>query len=174
VWLLSGPAFPILGDLLRYTVAPIISLAILPAMLRKIFEPHPVPQDFKREFPMSLALRPKQLRAAAEESAFLIPAAAQLQFQYSRIKCPVRLFHGDEDHFIECEQSRRLHRALPRSTLHFVKNAGHMAHYADPLIISQSVEALVGQAEPKGAPEAPPLLRPGRGSRVAQQTLRKR
>jgi pimeloyl-ACP methyl ester carboxylesterase len=142
VWLLSGPAVPILGDLFRYTLAPIISLAILPAMLRKIFEPHPVPQAFKREFPISLALRPKQLRAAAEESAFLIPAAAQLQSQYSRIKCPVRLFHGDQDHFIECEQSRHLHQALPRSTLHFVQNAGHMVHYADPHVISQTVEAL--------------------------------
>jgi pimeloyl-ACP methyl ester carboxylesterase len=141
VWLLSGPAVPILGDLLRYTVAPIISLAILPAMLRKIFEPHPVPQAFKREFPISLALRPKQLRAAAEESALLIPAAAQLQSQYPRIKCPVRLFHGDEDRFIESEQSRHLHQALPRSVLHFVQNAGHMVHYADPRIISQTVEA---------------------------------
>jgi pimeloyl-ACP methyl ester carboxylesterase len=142
VLLLSGPAVPILGDLFRYTVAPIISLAILPALLRKIFGPHPVPQAFKREFPISLALRPKQLRAAAEESAFLIPAAAQLQSQYRRIKCPVRLFHGDQDHFIECEQSRHLQQALPRSALHFIRNAGHMAHYADPLIIAQAVEAL--------------------------------
>jgi pimeloyl-ACP methyl ester carboxylesterase len=144
VWLLSGPAVPILGDLFRYTLAPIISFTILPAMLRKIFEPHPVPQAFKREFAISLALRPKQLRAAAEESAFLIPAAAQLQSQYSRIKCPVRLFHGDQDHFIECEQSRHLHQALPRSTLHLVPNAGHMVHYADPIIISQTVEAHSG------------------------------
>jgi pimeloyl-ACP methyl ester carboxylesterase len=29
VWLLSGPAVPIMGDLLRYTVAPIISLAMV-------------------------------------------------------------------------------------------------------------------------------------------------
>jgi pimeloyl-ACP methyl ester carboxylesterase len=142
VWLLSGPAVPIVGDVFRYTLAPIISLAILPAMLRKIFGPHPVPEAFKREFPISLALRPKQLRAAAEESAFLIPAAAQLQSQYPRIKCPVRVFHGAEDHFIECEQSRHLHHALPRSVLHFVQNAGHMVHYADPRIISQSVEAV--------------------------------
>jgi pimeloyl-ACP methyl ester carboxylesterase len=142
VWLLSGPAVPIVGDVFRYTLAPIISLAILPATLRKIFGPHPVPEAFKREFPISLALRPKQLRAAAEESAFLIPAAAQLQSQYPRIKCPVRVFHGDEDHFIECEQSRHLHHALPRSVLHFVQNAGHMVHYADPRIISQSVEAV--------------------------------
>jgi hypothetical protein len=26
--------------------------------------------------------------------------------------------------------------------LHFVQNAGHMVHYADPRIISQSVEAV--------------------------------
>jgi pimeloyl-ACP methyl ester carboxylesterase len=142
VWLLSGPAVPVLGDILRYTVAPIISLAMLPALLRKIFRPQPVPQPFKKEFPISLALRPKQLRAAAEESALLIPAAAQLQAQYARIKCPVRLFHGDQDHFIECEQSRHLHRALPRSALHLVQNAGHMVHYADPRIISETVEAL--------------------------------
>jgi pimeloyl-ACP methyl ester carboxylesterase len=142
VWLLSGPAVPIVGDVFRYTLAPIISLAILPAMLRKIFGPYPVPEAFKREFPISLALRPKQLRAAAEESAFLIPAAAQLQSQYPRIKCPVRVFHGAEDHFIECEQSRHLHHALPRSVLHFVQNAGHMVHYADPRIISQCVEAV--------------------------------
>jgi pimeloyl-ACP methyl ester carboxylesterase len=142
VWLLSGPAVPILGDLLRYTVAPIISLAILPLSLRKIFAPRPVPQSFKREFPISLALRPKQLRAAAEESAFLIPAAAQLQSQYRHIKCPVRLFHGDQDHFIEREQSRHLHQVLPRSVLHFVKDAGHMVHYADPVVITRVVHAL--------------------------------
>jgi pimeloyl-ACP methyl ester carboxylesterase len=138
----QGPAVPILGDLFRYTLAPIISFTILPAMLRKIFEPRPVPPAFKREFPISLALRPKQLRAAAEESAFLIPAAAQLQWQYPRIECPVRIVHGDEDHFIECEQSRRLDQALPHSALHLVQNAGHMVHYADAHVISKTVETL--------------------------------
>jgi pimeloyl-ACP methyl ester carboxylesterase len=142
VWLLSGPAVPVLGDLLRYTIAPIISFAMLPGLLRKIFAPRPVPQVFERQFPISLALRPKQLRAAAEESAFLVPAAAQLQSQYPRIKCPVRLFHGDQDHFVEREQSRQLHHALPRSVLHFVQDAGHMVHYADPAAIAQVVDTL--------------------------------
>jgi pimeloyl-ACP methyl ester carboxylesterase len=142
VWFLSGPAVPVLGDFLRYTVAPIISLAVLPAMLRKIFAPRPVPQAFKTKFPISLALRPKQLRAAAEESAFLIPAVAQLQSLYPAIKCPIHLFHGDQDHFIECEQSSHLHQALPRSVLHFVQDAGHMVHYADPALITEVVDTL--------------------------------
>src|SRR3954467_4037860 len=70
-WLLSGPAMPVFGDILRYTVAPIISVAILPAMVRKIFAPRPTPPSFQTEFPKWLAIRPKQLWAAAEESALL-------------------------------------------------------------------------------------------------------
>jgi hypothetical protein len=87
VWLMSGSAVPVLGDLVSYTVAPIISWAILPGTIRKIFAPRSVPQTFKNEFPASLTLRPKQLRAAAEESALLVPTAVQFQACYSRIGC---------------------------------------------------------------------------------------
>jgi len=142
VWLMSGPAVPIVGDLLRYTFAPILSLPIVPALLRKIFEPRPVPKAFRRAFPISLALRPKQLRAAAEESAFLIPATAQLQVQYPRIMRPVRVFHGEQDHVIEREQSQRLHQALRCSILHDIRNAGHMVHHADPAAIAQAVNSI--------------------------------
>src|SRR5947207_1025121 len=38
--------------------------------------------EFKDQFPISLSLRPKQLRAAAEESAFLITIVAHKQLQY--------------------------------------------------------------------------------------------
>ena len=48
-WMVSGPAIPVLGDMVRYTVAPIISWAILPALLRKLFAPRSVPANFKDE-----------------------------------------------------------------------------------------------------------------------------
>jgi pimeloyl-ACP methyl ester carboxylesterase len=140
-WLLSGPAVPILGDLMRYTIAPIVSLLMWPFLVRKIFAPRPVPQAFKSAFPVSLALRPKQLRAAAEESAFLLPAAAQMTAQYPCIGEAVRLFHGDQDQFIEQEQSRRLQQTLPHSKLDVVREAGHMVHYADPARIARAVDA---------------------------------
>src|SRR4051795_8768628 len=136
VWIMSGPAIPVLGDLLRYTVAPIISWAILPGAFRKLFAPRPVPDNFKNAFPRSLTLRPKQLRAAAEESAFLIPTAAQFQLRYSSIGCPVRIFHGTGDQVIEPEQARRLHRLLSSSDLHLVEDAGHMVTYADVFAIT--------------------------------------
>lgn len=142
-WMMSGPAIPILGDLVRYTVAPIISWAILPGLFRKLFAPRPVPGDFKNRFPASLALRPKQLRAAAEESALLIPAAAQFQVGYSSIQCAVHIFHGTEDRISEPEQARRLHRVLRHSDLHLVQDAGHMVTYADGVGIKKAVDTLV-------------------------------
>jgi pimeloyl-ACP methyl ester carboxylesterase len=141
-WMMSGPAIPVLGDLVRYTIAPIISWAILPALFRKIFAPGAVPEDFLHHFPASLTIRPKQLRAAAEESAFLIPEATRLQSRYSSIRCPVHIFHGTEDQLIESEQARRLHKALSHSNLHLVNNAGHMVTCTDGVAIAQAVDRL--------------------------------
>jgi pimeloyl-ACP methyl ester carboxylesterase len=142
VWLMSGPAIPVLGDLVSYTVAPIISWAVLPAALRKIFAPRSVPQSFKNDFPASLVLRPTQLRAAAEESALLIPTARQFQAYYPTIGDQVQIFHGTEDQVIECKQARDLHQALPQSDLHLVPNAGHMVTYADPGAIAEAVNSI--------------------------------
>jgi pimeloyl-ACP methyl ester carboxylesterase len=139
VLLMSGPAVPIVGDLVSYTVAPIISWAILPGALRKIFSPRPIPPTFKTDFPTSLMLRPKQLRAAAEESALLVPTAAQFRASYPSIGCPVRILHGAEDQVIEPKQARDLHQALPRSDLHLLQNAGHMVTYADVAAITRAV-----------------------------------
>jgi len=141
-WFMAAPALPLLGDLMRYTISPIIAWAIIPKLMRTLFAPRDIPPEFKNEFPISLSLRPKQLRAAAEESAFLIPAAARLWLQYQAIRCPVRIVHGKRDRLIEADQSRRLHEALPRSVLHLVEDAGHMVTYADTPTISDDVAAL--------------------------------
>ncbi|MBV8819138.1 MAG: alpha/beta fold hydrolase, partial [Acidobacteriaceae bacterium] len=41
-WLMSGPAVPILGDLMRYTVAPLVSWAIMPKLVNVLFAPRAV------------------------------------------------------------------------------------------------------------------------------------
>ena len=143
VWMMSGPAVPVLGDLLRYTIAPIISWTMLPVLFRKLFAPRSIPQPFKNEFPTSLTLRPKQLKAAAEESALLIPIAAQFQPQYAAINCPVHILHGSDDQVIEVEQSRRLYKTIGQSVLHIVDKGGHMITHSDPQEVIQVVTRLI-------------------------------
>jgi pimeloyl-ACP methyl ester carboxylesterase len=147
VWIASSPAIPILGDIFRYTIAPIISWPIIPGMLRKLFAPRAVPEEFTENFPVSLAVRPEQLRATAEESALLFPAATGFQSRYSNLRCPVHIFHGTQDKVIEAEQARRLERALPHSLLHLVQGAGHMVTYADTKAIAQAVAELNAGSE---------------------------
>ena len=71
---LSAPAVPLVGDVLRYTISPIVSRIMWPVLMTKIFGPRSVPKKFEG-FPKEMALRPSQIRASAAESALMIPGA---------------------------------------------------------------------------------------------------
>lgn len=147
--LLSGPAVPVLGDLARYTVAPVLARLLWPLLLRRIFAPAPVPRKF-RAFPKEMAVRPSQLRAAAAESALLGSAAASAVNRYADLKMPVVIVAGTGDCLIDPEaQARRLHLEIAGSSLRMVPGAGHMVqqtHTAAVLSAVEEVSALAGVA----------------------------
>ena len=141
--LLSGPAIPALGDAMAYTVAPLLARAVLPALLRRIFQPMPIDARFKGEYPLALSLRPGQIRASAEETAYMIPAAAALSGRYRDIELPVVILAGDGDRIADVErQSGRLHKEIPTSALVIVPGAGHMIEYAATEAIARAAGAL--------------------------------
>ena len=107
----SGPAIPILGDILRYTLVPLLGRIIWPALMRKIFGPAEVPQKFTNGFPAGLALRPSQLRSSAAESALMIPDAFAMRAKYGELTMPVVIIAGELDRLIDTDrQSGQLHR----------------------------------------------------------------
>jgi pimeloyl-ACP methyl ester carboxylesterase len=120
------PALPLIGDILSYTVSPLISRAIWPLMMAKIFGPRSVPEKF-RAFPKEMALRPSQLRASAAESGMMIPNAFLRRNQYADLKMPIAIIAGDQDRLIDIEtQSARLHSDVRQSIFHRVAGNGHM------------------------------------------------
>jgi pimeloyl-ACP methyl ester carboxylesterase len=132
VWLVAPQAIPILGDILRYTISPIMGWMMMPVILRKTFAPQPVARAFVQETPPVLMVRPWQIKAAAEDSACMVPAANQLSRRYDRIRLPVEIFAGTADRIVHRQQSRqsaRLHELLPCSELHILPGEGHMLHY---------------------------------------------
>ena len=121
----SGPAIPILGDILRYTVAPLLGRIVWPALMRKIFGPAEVPQKFTNGFPAGLALRPSQLRASAAESALMIPDAFGMRGKYGELTMPVVIIAGELDRLIDTDrQSGQLHRDVGHSYLPFGAGLG--------------------------------------------------
>ena len=124
--ILSAPSVPVLGDVVRYTVSPILSRLTWRLMLRKLFGPNPVPSKFEG-FPKEMAFRPSQIRAGAAEAALMIPSVYNLQGAYVKLQMPVAIVVGSADRFVEPAQSVHLHRDISQSTLHRVAS-GHMVH----------------------------------------------
>ena len=138
----SPPAIPIIGDLLRFTVAPLIGRMIWPALVKRIFSPAKVPDSF-RELPVWMMLRPSQLRASAAESALMVPSVLVLSRRYAELKMPVMIVAGNEDKVANAgHNAGRLHDALPQSSLRLAPNQGHMLHYADPDDIVCGIDAM--------------------------------
>jgi pimeloyl-ACP methyl ester carboxylesterase len=123
---LSAPAIPGLGDIVSFTISPIVSRLMWPAMLRKMFGPRSVPEKFAG-FPKEMAVRPSQIRASAAETALMIPAAFASSKTYDELAMPMIIIAGEDDRLIDInEQSGRLHDEVKQSKLHRIAGAGHM------------------------------------------------
>jgi pimeloyl-ACP methyl ester carboxylesterase len=63
-----------------------------------------------------MMIRPLQIRANAEDAAFMIPAASRLSKRYGELKMPVTIMAGALDRVVDpADHSIRLHRELPHS-----------------------------------------------------------
>jgi len=137
---MAGPAIPGFGDLLSYTISPLLSRLMWPAMLRQLFGPKSVPRKFDG-FPKSLAVRPSQLRAGAAETALMVPAAMLSSKTYGELSMPVIILAGEDDRLIDIdEQSGRLHDKIKHSKMRRVPNAGHMIQQSDTADLMAAVD----------------------------------
>jgi pimeloyl-ACP methyl ester carboxylesterase len=138
--LMAPPALPLVGDLMRHTISPLISRMLWPLLIRRQFSPAPVPRYFEL-FPTWMALRPSQLRAAAQDAALLIPSSLRLQRLYRALEVPALIVAGAQDRYVDhARHSVELARRLPRSELVLSPRAGHMVHHVDPRRVLNAVE----------------------------------
>ncbi|GEP02316.1 alpha/beta fold hydrolase [Methylobacterium oxalidis] len=152
VVLFSPPAIPVIGDVMRYTVSPLVGRLILPGLIKAMFAPAEVPERFDEQMPKELMLRPSQLRAAAEDAAMMTPAAMELQEHYRELKLPVEIITGADDQIADVgRQSERLHRDLPRSEFIAVPGQGHMIHHLAPEQVIRAIDRASGRGRAKAA-----------------------
>ena len=126
---------------MRYTVSPLLGRALLPKIIRRLFAPAPVTEGFQEHFPKELMLRPSQLRAAAADTALMIPAATELQPHYGELEMPVVIVTGADDQIVDVgRQSQRLHAELPGSEFTALPGLGHMVHHLAPDQVANAVD----------------------------------
>jgi pimeloyl-ACP methyl ester carboxylesterase len=146
VALFSPAAIPLLGDVLRYTISPILGWLMASHIIRKVFAPSPVSPSFTA-FPLAMSLRPSQIRASAEDTGLMIPAAMSFDDRYGELELPVVIMAGSGDKIVEVAQAERLHQAVRHSILRVTDNAGHMIHHIVPERILQAID-LAAQKTP--------------------------
>lgn len=140
--LAAAPALPLLGQVLRNTVAPLLGRLMWPTLARRMFGPAPVPQRFE-QFPAWMSLRPEQLGASATESGMLISAAARLSQRYGQLRLPIAVLAGCEDRVVNPDShALRFHKDVPHSDLQLEEGCGHMLHYTRPEAILAAVARL--------------------------------
>jgi pimeloyl-ACP methyl ester carboxylesterase len=128
---LSLPAVPLLGDVVRYTISPLVSRLMWPLMMKTLFGPAPIPKKFDG-FPKGLAVRPSQVRASASEAAMMIPYALLCPPNLAVLEMPVSIVVGGKDRLIHPEkQSGRLQKENPDQALLRLAHAGHMVHQTE-------------------------------------------
>jgi pimeloyl-ACP methyl ester carboxylesterase len=135
----SGALVPILGDIMSYTLLPVMKRLMWPLAMFKIFGPERVPKKFEK-FPKEMTFRPSQIRASAAETALMIPGAFTIPGAYTDLRMPVVIIAGEKDRMMGYDQSARLHHDVEQSTLHPVAGAGHMIHQTATYLIMDAID----------------------------------
>ena len=161
--LFTPPGLPLVGDVLRYTVSPVLTRLLLPQIYRRLFHPAPVPQHFRDHFPHDLLMRPWHLRAAGADTGLMIPAALALRRRYRELDLPVTIVTGAEDRIVNVRRhSHRLHQELPGSRFINIPGVGHMAHQVAPEVVADAIEEAGRRSDTR--PEPPQAAVPLDGS----------
>ncbi len=143
----SIPAAPVIGDLLDWTIMPIIGWAVRSMVFRKLFAPAPVSPRFEEEFPTELALRPSQIRASALDTELMTVSAAAIAPRYRELKMPVVIMAGRDDRIVNFTlQSRRLAEAIPNGFLIPLEEVGHMLHHDVPDKVVEAVDLALNRS----------------------------
>jgi pimeloyl-ACP methyl ester carboxylesterase len=146
VLLVMAGALPVLGDVLRYTISPLLGWLQMPLLKWAMFSPARVPARFQAEYSPAMALRPSQIRATSVDGALMIPGAAALRRDYKELTLPVVIVAGDGDKVVFKRRSEQLRDSIPDSELQIVKGAGHMVHHLAARQVAKAVERVAEAA----------------------------
>jgi pimeloyl-ACP methyl ester carboxylesterase len=138
--MVAPQALPVVGDLFRYTLSPLMGRVFAPLMMRVMFAPQQLPPRFVPTF-LGLSIRPWQIRATVADGSYMVPAAMSLSGRYREIGAPTRIIAGNSDKIVSpSNQSDRLHGVIRQSRLRILPEAGHMVHYAMRDAITEAID----------------------------------
>ena len=132
-----------IGTALMWTILIPLGGLVGRSLLKFTFAPDPVPKDY-RKIGLAIALRPKCLRAEAEDLACLGPTLEAVEGGYTQIKVPFVIVYGEKDGNVPPEgQSIKLSKEVSDSVLIPLPDTGHMAMFTKTYEVIEAIKQAV-------------------------------
>ena len=133
-----------MGDLLVWTLPPLIGPKLAPKGIARGFAPGPVnPPDYGDKIGTPLFFRPKAYKANAEDMVIGSAEMGKQAPRYSSLTLPVTIVSGQGDVIVyNSIHAAGLKRDIPHALSFRVPEAGHMPHWVDPDLVEGIIRAM--------------------------------
>ena len=134
---------PVLGRSLAGIAPRLVGERMIARALSEIFAPQPVPEGYRAEAGIELALRPRTVRINARAVADLHGQVVANVPRYPEIACPAVVLHGTADRVVPAGvHAGPLVHALGQARLDLLQGVGHMPHHAEPERVTRALLSL--------------------------------
>ena len=155
--LAAPPAIPVIGDVLRYTVSPLLGRAMLPLNLKAMFAPQAAARAVPSRLPVWLSGPAVADPCRSTGRRYHGAGRGSATRRYHELRLPVTIMAGTQDQIVDVDgHAVWFHEAIPGSELRLVPDTGHMFHYAVPEQVAEAITAMadrlqVSRLEPASA-----------------------
>ncbi len=150
----SGP----FGWLFTHTVTLPMGLLTFDKALAGVFDPAPVPENYREKTGVALVLRPESFQANAQDVFDVYNVVLRQSQHLHEITAPTAILTGDSDGVVFASiHSVGSARDIPGATLEILPHIGHSPQWSAPDRVVQAIEDVMARAQ---APQVAPLASP--------------
>lgn len=137
---------PLVGPVLATPVLIAVGRPQVAAGLEMVFAPEGAPSAAYLDAYAAMLLRPRPLRAYADDQVRSAPAMKQQIACYPDLRVPLVILNGTADRSTPIEHARRLHATVPGSRLIELEGAGHELMFFHADRVQEAIATVVQMA----------------------------
>jgi pimeloyl-ACP methyl ester carboxylesterase len=145
-WYNDLAGVPIFGDIFVRTVTYPVGQLVMESAIDNVFDPNPVPKDYKEQSGVGLSLRPRTFSANAEDVRRLSKFLEEQSKRYAEIQRPLLLLTGANDEIVPSwNHADRLENQISQIERIDFANTGHALHHARAEQVAASIGEFVAR-----------------------------
>jgi pimeloyl-ACP methyl ester carboxylesterase len=145
-WYNDLAGVPLFGPIFVRTVTYPAGHLAMESAIENVFDPNPVPPDYKQHNGIGLSLRPTAFSANAEDVRLLSDYLAVQSKRYSEIQHPLLLITGSNDDIVPSRNhADRLEKQIDGIERIDLENTGHALHHVRPGQIATAIDGFVSR-----------------------------